>query len=246
MTTTLTSPEPAASAQPAVRMLPTANLLPVEVVENRRTRKVRRAVLVALGVFVLLLAGWYGYAKYQTSIARSDLTSVEDDVQRLLRQQNDFKEVVTAQAESRAIRTQLSALLADDLQWSRLLRSLQAAAPRGVQVTGVSGVITTRAADGAPAAAAPGGATGGQTEQLPSTSGEKAVGTLTVTGSGTSKVTVAAYVDALGKVSGLGNPLFGGANLQDGMLQFSVRLDITASALSGRYTKNSGAASGGS
>jgi len=246
MTTTLTSPDPAAAAESPLRILRiAANLLPVEVVETRRSRKVRRIVLAALVVFVVALAGWYGSASHQTSAARSDLTKVEDDVQRLLRQQNAFTEVVATQAESLAVTTQLSALLADDLQWSRLLRSLQAAAPTDVRVTAVSGTLTPRAADGAAAGA--GATAGGQAEsQLPSTSGEKSIGALVVTGSGASQVTVAAFVDALGKVSGVGNPLFSGANLQDGALNFSVRLDITASALSGRYTAKSGTGSGAS
>jgi hypothetical protein len=35
-----------------------ANLLPVEIIEARHSRKVRRAIVAALAVFVLGLAGW--------------------------------------------------------------------------------------------------------------------------------------------------------------------------------------------
>jgi hypothetical protein len=60
-----------------------------------------------------------------------------------------------------------------------------------------------------------------------------------VTGSAPSKAVVAACVDALDKIGGLGNPLLDGASVEDGIVQFTVRLEITSSALSGRYQAKS-------
>jgi Tfp pilus assembly protein PilN len=250
MATTLRPPERAASAERAPRpLLIAANLLPVEIVESRRGRKVKRIVLCALVGFVALLAAWYALASYQTSTARSSLRGVQDDAQRLVAQQHAFDEVVGIQAESRAISTALSFLLADDLQWSRLLSSLQKAAPKDVPLTSVSGALrssttTTTTTTTTTSSGASGSGSSAAAAQLPGTSGEESIGTLTITGSGNSKATVAAYVDALGKVPGLGNPLLGDATLQNGALQFTVRVDITASALGGRYTA-SGNRSGG-
>lgn len=242
MATTLRPPERAASAERAPRPLPiAANLLPVEIVESRRGRKVKRIVLCALVGFVALLAAWYALASYQTSTARSSLRGVQDDAQRLVAQQHAFDEVVGIQAESRAISTALSFLLANDLQWSRLLSSLQKAAPKDVRLTSVSGALRSSTTT---SSGAGGNGSSAAAAQLPGTSGEESIGTLTITGSGNSKATVAAYVDALGKVPGLGNPLLGDATLQNGALQFTVRVDITASALGGRYAA-SGNRSGG-
>jgi Tfp pilus assembly protein PilN len=233
MTTTLMPPEIAVSAEGALRLLPiVANLLPAEIVESRRVRRVRRIVLSAVAAFVVLLAVWYGLASHQTSTARGSLSTAEDNVARLQQQQRAFTDVVKTQADSQAIRAQLAALLAEDLQWSRLLSALQDVAPTGVQVTGVSGALTAETG-GAGGSGSAGGSAG---VRLPNTSGEKPIGTLTVTGTGTSKSTVAEYVDALAKVSGFASPLLGDAILQDGVLQFTVRLDITESALSGQYT----------
>jgi Tfp pilus assembly protein PilN len=243
MATTLKPPKPAWPAERALRIPPIAvNLLPLEIIESRRVRKVRRIVVVALVAFVVLLAGWYAQTSYQTSTARSKLRTAEGDAARLQRQQHAFDDVVGTQEESRAIGAQLSNLLANDLQWSRLLSSLRKAAPPGVMITGVFGTLTARSN----AAAVGAGGTGGPASnsagasQLPSASGEKSIGTFTITGSGLSKADVAAYVDALAKVPGLGNPLLGDATLQNGELHFTVRLDITKSALGGRYTSASG------
>jgi hypothetical protein len=233
MTAILRPTEHEASARRALRILPiAANLLPVEIVEARRVRKVRRIVLSALAVFAVLLAAWYAKASYETSTARSDLRNVEDDAQRLLRQQQAFAEVVGTQAESQAIRTQLSSLLTTDLRWSRLLWCLRKAALGGVRVTDVFGSLGS-----SPSASA--GAGGSSASQLPSPSGKKPVGTLTVTGSGPSQEAIAAYIDTLAIVEGLGNPLLGDVTTQNGVLQFTVKLDVTSAALGGRYTPQS-------
>jgi Tfp pilus assembly protein PilN len=228
MTATMTPAEPLAAADPALRMVPiTANLLPVEIIEARRGRALRMHVLRGVGAVLVLVIAWYGLASYQTSAARDSLASAEAQSQRLLRQQRAFAELATTQAQSRAISAQLRTLLASDLQWSRLLDAVQAAAPKGVQITGVSGAL---------AAGAKGGRTSAKATQLPSTSGDRTIGTLTVTGSASSKPAVAACVDALAKVEGLANPLLGSASLQNKAVQFTVRLDITSAALGGRYS----------
>jgi len=248
MTTDLMPAEPAtpkAATEPARRILSiTTNLLPVEIVDARRQRKVRRIVLAVLIIFVIWLGAWYGQARYQVSAARASLSAAENDLQRLQRQQNAYADVVATQAESQAINSQLASLFAGDLQWSRLFSALQEAAPAGVQVTGVF-------AEYKPVAVGPAGAAGAKAAGNPSaaaraagTPGQKPIGALTVTGSGSSKPIVAAYVDALAKVPGLANPLLSDLALLNGVLAFTVRFDITESALGGRYTSKSSSPSG--
>jgi len=239
MATTLKPPKPAWSTERMLRILPiAANLLPLEIIDSRRVRKVRRIVLAALVAFVVLLAGWFAQVSYQTSAARRNLTTAEGDAERLLRQQRAFDDVVGTRAESEAIGAQLSSLLATDLRWSRILSSLRRAAPPGVMVTGAFSALTARSNAAAPGAGS-GAGSNAAGSQLPSTSGEKSIGTLTITGSGVSKAEVAAYLDALAKVPGLGNPLLSAVTLQNGVLNFTVRLDIASSALGGRYTSAS-------
>jgi hypothetical protein len=198
--------------------------LPPEIIDVRRFRRVRRAVVAALAAVSIGLTSWCGVATYETEQARSDLDRVQDDVQRRLGQQRAFSDVIKVQTESQAIRTQLGTLFVSDLRWSRLLTALGAAAPGGVKVLGVFGVL---------AGQGPGGST---IDQLPSASRAKVVGTLTVTASGPSGSVVAEYVDALGKVPGLSNPMLGDVNQLDGALQFTVRLDVTDASLGGRYS----------
>jgi len=215
MTATLTQPVRDTSA-PELRV-PTisARLLPPEIVESRRTKVVRRAVLLALAMVVLLLAGWFVLASLQAVVARDSRTAAERDVQRLIDQQHDFAHVTQAEAESRRLETQLSVLLATDVRWSRLLRSVRSAAPDEVQLTGVVASFDEVAGLGAPAPAGP----------------AEPLGTLTISGTAPGKPMVAAYVDALASPAGVANPQVSTATLHEGVVDFRIQLDITESAL---------------
>jgi hypothetical protein len=161
---------------------------------------------------------------YQASIAATSLRGAEDRVLHLQQQQRDYADLVGAQSESRLVRSQLSALMAKDVQWSRLLTAMHQAAPNGVRLTEASAEL-----------AAAGAGANSSAVKLPNASPEAAVGTFTVTGIGPDKKAVADYVDALGKVSGVANPLLTDATPQEGAVQFTVRLDITTSAVGDRY-----------
>jgi Tfp pilus assembly protein PilN len=210
-----------------MRILPiAANLLPLEIRDSRHTRKVRRLVITVLVGFLVLITAWYGMARYETSLAKDDLTRVEDSTRGLNRQQNAFSDLAQTRAESNAISQQLTVLLADDLRWSTLLVSLRSAAPARVEVDAVTGALN-------PANTA--------TADTPTDT----IGSITLTGTAPSKAAVAAYVDALGKVSGLANPFPTSANEEEREVSFTVTLDITRAALGGRYTPASASPSGG-
>jgi hypothetical protein len=198
-----------------------ANLLPVEIVEQRRGRRARRIALALLIVVTVLTTAWYGQARIQTSVAQTSLRQAEDDAQRVVRQQRDFADLLATRAESQAIQTRLSGLLAADLQWSRLLLSIRLEAPSGMGVTGVVGSLNDDTA---------------AVEAIQARTAGAVIGKLTVSGTGTSRAAVATYVDRLGRISGLANPLLSSTTETEGRLQFAVQLDITTAALGGRHT----------
>jgi Tfp pilus assembly protein PilN len=219
-TPTLTKTPP--SIEGALRIPPVeANLLPVEIVEARRGRVARRIVVTALVALFLVITGWYGQARYRTSTVADSLQRVEDDAQRVQRQQRDFADLLATRAESQAIETRLSGLVAGDLSWSRLLFSLRTEAPSGVKVTSVVGALFDDAAS---------------VEAIATRKEGAAIGKLTVSGTASTKAALATYVDRLGRVAGLTNPLLTSATEVASVVQFSVQLDITTAALGGRHT----------
>jgi hypothetical protein len=210
-----------------------ANLLPVEIVVARRMHKIRWIVITSLILFIGLLAAWYLRDYRHTGEAEVRVGQAQDQVQHLQRQQRQYAEVVSVQADSKSIRTQLSTLLASDVQWAKLMGEVQAAAPSGVSLVAL--LCTVNVGDTPP----------DQAGHLPSTTTDKTVGAVTVVGTGPDKVTVAGYVDALAKVPGLANPQVSDIALQDGRVRFTVRLDVTAARLGGRYTTPSPSAAPG-
>jgi Tfp pilus assembly protein PilN len=236
MTATIAQPTGAPSASPGGHAINerslripdiSADLLPVEITAARRTRTVRRTVVASLTAFAVVLAGWYGMAFQETRTASDELDNAQDSVQVLTSKQHGFTELVKVQKDAKTLNDQLSSLMAKDLQWSRLLQTLQSAAPAGITITGVTAALTTDQTAGAPNAKS-------------GVESSDAIGTLTLGGVGTSKNVIAAFVDALAKVKGVANALPGDVTQQSSGLQFSVHMDITKAALGGRFTKTTG------
>jgi Tfp pilus assembly protein PilN len=210
-----------------------ANLLPDEVVDARRVRHIRRRVLLALLVLVLVVAGGDVYARVQTAKAQTDLTTIQQQTVGLRARESSFAHLSTVQGETAAITDQLHKLMTGDLAWSALLRTLNAQAPPGVAVTNVSGSMVA-GGTGTRNTSQSGTASGG-TGVLDG-SGQSPAGTLTVTGTATDERVIASYLDALGRVKGLTVPFLTNLGAQDGHLSFTANLVITTMALGGRWS----------
>jgi hypothetical protein len=177
------------------------------------------------------MGSWYAYVWDQARSADDELAAVNSEAQIVQQRQSRFSDVVSVQDQTTAIGRQLSTLLAKDLRWAALLRTLRdTGADADVTVTGVNGSLN---ASGPGGAAIPGyGAQG----NLPRTGGSSTIGALAVTGTAPDKSSLAKYVDALGKLTVVANPYLNSAAETDGEVQFNLRVDITADALGGRFT----------
>lgn len=214
----------------------TANLLPPEIKENRRIALVRWVTLAALATVVVLLGAWYAFTWYQTSTERDKATGAEEVELSLRRQQRDYHELIAAKSETALINGQLKTLLATDVQWATLFTALRAAQPKGVALTNLSVAMADQTANGA------GSTSSGlhTASGLPSADGGAPIGALTIAGTSTTKGAVAAYVDAMGTVPGVGNTLLSGVTNSDKAgVDFTFRADLSKAALSGNYTKSS-------
>ena len=226
-TTTLMPLDPALSPQHVSRVLTiSADLLPREVVAARRARRTRGCVLALVALVLVALGGWYMHADQQLRSATSELDSTTAEARTLQRKQSDYSNVVNVQAETGTIAKQLSVLLASDLPWATLIDTLRdTGSDAGVTVEGLSASLN-----------ATGTGTYG-TGALPSSSGAPTIGTITVTGSGPDKPSVARYVDALATLPNVANPyLTSVAESAAGGVQYRLTVDITAQAQCGRFT----------
>jgi hypothetical protein len=230
MATTLMPLDPATSPQRVSRILTiSAHLLPGEIIAARRARRTRGWVLVVLLVVVILLAGWYALTLAHKSDADDELASYATQVvtvQRSLNQNPDYAKVNVAKAETETLTKQLTTVMSGDLPWATLFDRLNnTAAAAGVGITGITGSL----------AATTNGTTGSTAATLPSTSGSATIGTLTITGTGPDKPSIAQFADKLGTLSTVANPYLTSVATGDDGLQYSLTLDITAAANCGRF-----------
>ena len=227
-TTTLMPLDPALSPQRVARLLTiSANLLPEDVVATRRARRARGGVLGGLLVVIALLVAWYLYAGHQVQLANDELTGVTTEATMLQKSQSRYAEVVGVQNQTTTIGRQLGGLLVNDLPWSTLLKSVRDTGEQsGVSVLGVMGTLSKSTAGAQTTAAG----------TLPSSSDDRTIGTLTITGTGPDKPSIAGYVDALGHLPAVANPYLTNASETSDNVTFSITVDITSRALCGRFT----------
>jgi hypothetical protein len=205
-----------------------ADLMPVEVFQSRRNKRVARLVVLAVIGFTLLLGAWYGGELVRTAEQQADLDSARESVQDLTDRQKKYDDLVRIQNETAAIKAQLAVLMAGDIQWTNLIMSVLRAAPAGISLTDFAATVNSDSA-----------AAAGSARELPSGAAGATVGTVTINGSGPSKEHVAQYVDALGAISGVANPFLTSAATVKGRVGFSITVDVTAAALDSRHvTRN--------
>lgn len=228
MSTTLIPLDPAPTPAQSTRVLSiSANLLPEEIVAGRQARRARGIVLIVVAVVAALCATWFAFAVDQKQDADDALTAATDTVTSLQASQKQFSEILQVQADTRLLSSQLTAVMAKDLDWAALLATVRdAGTPSGISITGVNGRVTP-----------PDETADATTAVLPGTATDT-VGSLLVSGAGPDKAAVATYVDALSRQSVVTNAYVTSvASDQDGRgVTFSLRVDLTRTALCGRFT----------
>jgi Tfp pilus assembly protein PilN len=232
MATTLMPIDPATSPTHVSRILTiSAHLLPQEIVAARRARRTRACVLVVLVLVVALLAGWYVYTARQKSSADDELQGLASQAATLqTRQDTKYADVVGVQSDIDTLTKQLTTVMADDLPWSVLLKTLNStAAKSSATLTSITAALTAVGTDGSRVTV--------PTANTLTSSGAASIGTLTLTGSAPDKPSVAAFVVALGTLKTVGNAYLTSATKDDTGVQFTVQLDITDASLCGRYGK---------
>ncbi len=214
--------------------LPRVNLLPPEIEQRRRFRKVRTGlgagVLTALGVVavgVLAANGQVADAQEQLDTQQARGTSLQGEVAK-------YDEVPQVYAEVDAGEAELTQAMGREIRWSYFLNDLSLNTPGKVWLTQVA---VTQQVD-------PGATTGAPVAGAPSGWGTTGIGTVTFQGKGYTHNDVAAWLKSLNGRPGLADPYFTkSAQEQIGSedaVTFDSQVVVTEDLLSGRYTDKAG------
>jgi hypothetical protein len=210
-------PIDSSSPQRVNRILPIrANLLPAEVTASRTARRTR-LVLIGAAVLVVILQGlWYLYAVQQKADADAELASATQQVAIAQSRKKEYEGLTDTINQEKAIKLQLAKLLKDDLPWATTIDTVRSTGTRvGATVTEITGTLadaTTGAAN------------------------SDSVATLMIGGTAPDKKTIADFVDALAKLSGIANPYLTTATENKKQVDFTLTAEVTTKAVCGRYT----------
>jgi Tfp pilus assembly protein PilN len=214
-------------AEVSLSSLPRVNLLPPEIAEGRRMRRIQvglgGAVLGAVGIVALLYVGATG----SVSSAQSDLDAANARHSTLQAQTAKYRDVTAVYGQAAAAQAMLTQAMGQEVRYSQFLNDLSLTVPENIWLTNVTFAQTPpTAAAGAAAAATPG------------------IGTVTFSGIGFSHDDVAVWLESLAGQKGYTNPYFSSST--EALLgtrktvNFTSTATLTSDAYSGRYSKPAG------
>lgn len=199
-----------------------ADLTPPELLNARRLRRVRRALLLTLTAAVVAVLVVFGYAVMRNHRAADDLAQQGTQTTRLVAAQGRYSQVVGVQGAAAAVRNQLSQLMTSDIEFGTLLTSLRTAQPDAVSVNQLS--ISVSAA----------GAAASSTDPL-ATSDTVPIGGITIGGTVRSLPDLGTFVSRLRSVRGVVDVLPATLTSSGGAFTFSISMSVDAAALSHKY-----------
>jgi len=183
-----------------------------------RRPKVSPAVVAAGTALVVLLGGLTFMAKQSVSHAKSQRAAVVAQEAKLQSQLAALAPVLGRQTQLNALQDDVKTLLATDVAWQRMINSITTHLPAGISLTSftaaspppapVQAVTPTTAATGTS-----GGSTATTTPTTVAPATPTASGSITFQGKATDYLTLARWIDAMGKVPEIGDIYVSSAQL---------------------------------
>jgi Tfp pilus assembly protein PilN len=204
--------------------LPRVNLLPPEIAEQRRFRRIQYGLGAGVLAAVGLVAAGFVLASSSVDAAGEELALAKAENARLEAETAKYADVTAVYAQAAAAQAMLTEAMGQEVRYSGFLSSLSLSVPDNVWVTSLSF---------------------SQAEVAPAVGGsEPGVGTLTVAGMGFSHDDVALWLESLAGQEEYANPYFSTSTEtligQRKAVEFSSTATLTQKALSGRFTTPAG------
>lgn len=117
---------------------PSVDLLPTEVLADRRSRRVVRRMWAGVVLVAIVVGIATAGASLLSSQAHDDLTHAQDQTLSLLQQQANYREVRDTEAATALREAARSVGGSTEIAWQPYLASLKASLPTGVEITGVA------------------------------------------------------------------------------------------------------------
>jgi Tfp pilus assembly protein PilN len=204
--------------------LPRVNLLPPEIEERRRFRRIQYGLGGAVGVTVAAMALAVVAATGSVNAASSELEAATAENGRLTAEKTKYADVTAVYTQAAAAQAMLTEAMGEEVRYSRFMSDLSLSVPENVWLKSLT--FSQRPVDPAVGETEPG------------------VGQLTVSGMGFSHEDVALWLESLAGQTTMTNPYFSSSTEtligERKAVEFESRAALTPEALSGRYTQPAG------
>jgi Tfp pilus assembly protein PilN len=215
-----------------IAALPRVNLMPPEIAEAARFRRLQLAMGGAVVVSGVLVAGLYTHAKSGVSTAQVAVTEAQTQQVSLQAKLTSLASVEQTQATVAAKQALLQQAMGQEIRWSYVLNDLSYRIPNQVWLTGVTASET---------AASPNGAASVPTEPGTTLTG---LGTVTFSGVAFDHDDVANWLDSMAKEKGFAQPTFSSSTESAigtrSVVDFGSTVVVDQNALSNRYVTKAG------
>lgn len=204
---------------------PQVNLLPPEVTRGRRLASVKRLLVLALALVVLLASLGYVGAVLLARGAADDLATAQADTARLQDEKSQYSEVPQTLGAIATAESARQQAMASEILWPGYLEALRAVTPEGVSYDSMAVTVGQ-----------PGQPFTGTTDPLAPAA---AIGQITFSARSLTLPDTASWIEAIEAVPGMSNPWFSSATLseEEGVVfyQVAATVDLLPTALSGRF-----------
>jgi Tfp pilus assembly protein PilN len=214
------------SVMSAVYAVPRVNLLPSEILSERKLRRTQATLGAVVLAVVGAVAGGFVLAAASAATAQDDLAVEQARTQSLLTEQGEYSEVPQVLGQLDATRTAQADAMETDVLWYDYLDRLAASYPKNVWLRDMNITVSPVVAATDPSAAG----------ALPVSD---AIGTISFNGTGLVHDDVAAWLDALDTIEGFQNATYStSARTElDGrvVVDFTSTVEVGREALSLRF-----------
>jgi Tfp pilus assembly protein PilN len=216
-----------------VAVMPRVNLMPPEIADAERFRRLQLAMGGAVLLSAVVVGGLYMHAKSGISSAQQQVTTAQTQNAALQTKLSSLATVKATFAEVQTKQQLLQQAMGQEIRWSYVLNDLSLRVPSNVWLTAMQASETT-VGTGASSAVASG---------VPGAPASN-IGTISFSGVGFQHDDVAAWLDSLAKERGFTQPTFSNSTEtaigSRGVVDFTTSAVIDAKALSNRYVQKAG------
>jgi len=215
-----------------IAAMPRVNLMPPEIAEAERFRRLQLAMGGAVLVTAVLVAGLYQHAKSGISDSQAQVTTAKAQQTSLQTKLNSLSNVSATYAAVQAKQMVLQQAMGQEIRWSYMLNDLSFRIPSNVWLTTIQASETAA------------GDAGSTTIPVTLSDGTTSLGTVSFNGVAFKHDDVATWLDSLAKEKGFSDPTFSSSteNLigTRDVVDFGTSVALSSSALSNRYVTKAG------